>query len=51
MDAVRILRATACFAFAVVALPGVVSPAAAAEQVPLKGGFAGVVTHTSIDPQ
>ena len=46
----KVLRSTACFAFAVVALLAVVaSPAAAGEQVPLKGSLAGVVTHTPVD--
>ena len=47
----RVLRSTACFAFAVVALLGFARPAAAREQVPLKGDLAGVVTHTPVDPQ
>jgi len=39
------------FALTVLGILALVGPVAAGEQVPFKGSFEGVVTHTSVDPQ
>ena len=46
----RFHRSAAGVMFAVLAVLGLVSPAAAGKQVPFRGSLDGVVTHTPIDP-